>query len=65
MENQEEEIRKSPRGIEHDYNEHQEDPAPAEEAVKEKNDKPAGKTIHWVIPICVIILFIIYLIVRK
>jgi hypothetical protein len=65
MENQEEEIRKSPEGIEHDYNKHQQNPAPSEEAVTEKNDKPAGKTIHWVIPICLIVLFIIYLFVRK
>ena len=65
MENREEEFRKSPEGVEHDYNKHKHNPAPSEEAVNEKNDKSAGKTIHWVIPICVIILFIIYLIVRE
>ncbi|RKD18671.1 hypothetical protein BCY91_15160 [Pelobium manganitolerans] len=65
MENKEEEFRKSPEGIEHDYNENQQNPAPAEEAVTEKNDQSAGKTIHWIIPVCLVILFIVYLIVRK
>ena len=64
MENQEEEFRKSPEGIEHDYDKHQENPAPSEEAVKEKNDEGAGPAMKWIIPICLVILFIVYLIVR-
>ena len=65
MENQEEEIRKSPEGIERDYNKHQQNPGPSEEAVKEKNDESAGRTLYWILPACVVILFIIYLFVRK
>nr|WP_294901221.1 hypothetical protein [uncultured Pedobacter sp.] len=65
MENQEDENRKSPEGIEHDYNKHQEHPAPSEEAVNEKNENGGGLALKWIIPICVVILFIIYFFVRK
>ena len=65
MENREEEIRKSPEGIEHDYNQHKENPGPSEEAVTEKNENGAGQAMKWIIPICIVILFIVYLIVRE
>lgn len=65
MENQKEEIRKSPEGIEHDYNKHQENPGPSEEAVNERNDKGAGPAMKWIIPICLVVLFIIYMFVRN
>lgn len=65
MENREEEIRKSPEGIEHDYNKHKENPGPSEEAVTEKNENGAGQAMKWIIPICIVILFIVYLIVRE
>ncbi len=65
MENQSEEFRKSPQGIEHDYNKHKENPAPSEEAVTEKNNKGAGQAMKWIIPILLVVLFIVYLFVRK
>ncbi|MFC5284391.1 hypothetical protein [Pedobacter alpinus] len=64
MENREEENRKSPQGIEHDYNEHKENPGPSEEAVLEKNEKGAGQAMKWIIPIILVILFIVYMFMR-
>ncbi len=64
MENREEEIRKSPEGVEHDYNEHKANPAPSEEAVNEKNENGGGLALKWIIPISVVILLIVYLIMR-
>lgn len=49
--------------IEHDYDAHKQDPGPAPQAVKEENDKGAGLTLKWIIPIVIIILFIIYFLV--
>lgn len=58
--------RKSPEGVEEDYEKHKEDnPAPGEEAITEKNDKPAGLNITLIMLICVIILFIVYFFVRN
>lgn len=57
--------RKSPEGVEQDYSHHQENPAPSEEAVVEKNENGAGLAMKWIIPICLIILLIVYLIVRE
>lgn len=58
--------RKSPEGVEEDYNKNKEhNPSPAEEAITEKNDKSAGLNITWVLAICVIILFIVYYFVRN
>lgn len=51
---------KHPRG-EQDYNSHQENPAPAPEALEEKDDKPAGNTIKWAITIAIVVLLIIFL----
>lgn len=64
MENREE-IKQSPEGVEHDYNKHKENPAPSEEAVKEKNENGGGLALKWVIPICLIVLIIVYLVMRK
>ena len=63
MENQEE-FRKSPEGIEHDYNENKRNPGPSEEAVTEKNEHGAGQTLKWIIPVCVVALLIIYFFFR-
>ncbi|WP_157687586.1 hypothetical protein [Pedobacter psychrophilus] len=58
--------KKSPEGVEDDYNHNKENnPAPAEEAVTEKNDKPAGLSITWILVICVVLLFIVYFFVRN
>ncbi|MBC7655374.1 MAG: hypothetical protein H7098_12990 [Oligoflexus sp.] len=58
--------RKSPEGVEEDYNKHKEhNPAPAEQAITEKNDKPAGLNITWILLICVVLLFIVYFFVRN
>ena len=58
--------KKSPEGVEEDYNKNKENhPAPSEEAILEKNDKPAGLNITWIIVICVVILFIVYFVVRN
>ena len=65
MENREEEIRKSPEGIEHDYNKHQENPGPSEEAVNEKNENGGGLALKWIIPICLVVLLVVYLIMRE
>ncbi len=65
MDNQKEEIKKSPEGIEHDYNEHQQNPAPSEEAVNEKDENGGGQALKWIIPICVVVLFIVYFFMRK
>jgi hypothetical protein len=43
--NQSEENKKSPTGVEHDYEHHKENPSPSEEAVFEKNEEGAGKAI--------------------
>ncbi|HET8830008.1 MAG TPA: hypothetical protein VFM79_11740 [Pelobium sp.] len=65
MENREEEIRKSPEGIEHDYNKHKENPGPSEEAVTEKNEEGGGLALKWIIPICLVVLLVVYLIMRE
>ena len=58
--------KKSPEGVEEDYNKNKEDnPAPSEEAILEKNDKPAGLNITLILIICVVILFIVYFVVRN
>ena len=57
--------RKSPEGVEDDYPHHKENPAPPEEAIVEKNENGAGPAMKWIIPICLVILFIVYLIVRE
>jgi len=45
--------------IEDDYANNQVNPGPSEEAVKEKDDKPASNVLNWVTIIAVIILAII------
>lgn len=65
MDSHKDEIKKSPEGIEHNYNEHQQNPAPSEEAVKEKNEEGGGQALKWIIPICVVVLFIIYFLIKK
>ncbi len=61
----EDEIRKSPEGIEHDYNKNKENPAPSEEAVTEKDENGGGLALKWVIPVCLVILLVVYLFMRK
>jgi len=50
----------NPKPIEHDYAKHEQDPGPSPQAVKEENDKGAGPTMKWIIPILIIILAILY-----
>lgn len=45
--------------VEDDYTNNQVNPGPSEEAVKEKDDKPASNVLNWVTIIAVIILAII------
>ena len=51
---------KQPKPVEHDYPAHENDPGPSPEAVEEENDKGAGPTMKWAIPIALFILFLIY-----
>lgn len=64
MENTDPTFRENPEGqpkpIEHDYPKHQADPGPSPEAVEEDNDKGAGPTMKWIIPILIIVLAVIY-----
>lgn len=57
--------RKSPEGVEEDYNHHKEHPAPSEEAIKEKNEEGAGQAMKWIIPIVIAALFIVYFIIKQ
>lgn len=50
---------KDHKNIEHNYSDNQQNPGPSEEAVKEKDDKPASRTLNWVIVIAVVVLAII------
>lgn len=50
---------KDHKDIEDNYSENQQNPGPSEEAVTEKDDKPASKTLNWVIIIAVVVLAII------
>ncbi|WP_157970347.1 hypothetical protein [Albibacterium indicum] len=50
---------KDHKDIEENYPENQQNPGPSEEAVTEKDDKPASRTLNWVIIIAVVILAII------
>lgn len=50
----------TPKPIEHDYAKHENDPGPSPQAVKEDNDKGAGPTMKWIIPILIIIMAILY-----
>lgn len=45
--------------IENDYPHNQQNPGPSKPAVEEKNDRPAGNTIKWVIIVAVIVLLIV------
>lgn len=54
-----------PKPTEHDYAKHEQDPGPSPQAVKEENDKGAGPTMKWIIPIIIIILAILYWIFFK
>jgi len=51
--------------VEHDYAKHEQDPGPSPQAVHEENDKGAGPTMKWIIPILVIVLAILYWIFFK
>lgn len=46
--------------VEHDYAKHENDPGPSPQAVNEENDKGAGPTMKWIIPILIIVMAIIY-----
>jgi hypothetical protein len=46
--------------VEHDYAHNQSDPGPAPQAVNEDDNKGAGLTMKWAIPIIIAILFLIY-----
>ena len=50
----------TPKPVEHDYAKHENDPGPSPQAVEEENDKGAGPTMKWIIPILIIILLIVY-----
>nr|MBC7614116.1 hypothetical protein [Pseudopedobacter sp.] len=63
--NKDELERKSPEGVEKDYTHHQENPAPSEEAIVEKNEEGGGQAMKWIIPIALVILFIVYFIYRN
>jgi hypothetical protein len=64
-ENKSEENKKSPTGVEHDYEAHKENnPAPSKEAVFEKDEKGAGQAMKWIIPILIVLLFITYFIIK-
>jgi hypothetical protein len=54
-----------PKPIETDYAKHEEDPGPSPQAVNEPDDKGAGQTMKWIIPIIVAILFILWFLLRK
>jgi len=58
-------VNPDPKPIEHDYDKHKADPGPSKEAVFEKNDKGAGQTLKWIIPIILVILFILWFVFRK
>lgn len=47
--------------IEENYPENQHNPGPSKEAVEEKNDKGASRTLNWVTLIVCIVLGLIYL----
>lgn len=51
--------------VEHDYAKHERDPGPSPQAVEEDNDKGAGPTMKWIIPIAIILLAILYWIFFK
>lgn len=51
--------------IETNYDANKENPGPSEEAVTQKNDKSAGNTMRWVIPVLIALLFIFYFIFFK
>ena len=46
--------------VEHDYAKHENDPGPSPQAVNEENDKGAGPTMKWIIPIIIVALLIVY-----
>lgn len=58
-------VNPDPKPIEHNYDKHKADPGPSKEAVFEKNDKGAGQTLKWIIPIILVILFILWFVFRK
>ena len=64
LDNQSEESKKSPTGVEHDYEHHKENPSASKEAVFEKNEKGAGQAMKWIIPIVIALLFIVYFFIK-
>jgi len=46
--------------VEQDYESHQQNPAPSEEAVKEKDDRGVGKLILWALIIASLALTLVY-----
>lgn len=64
MENSDPKFSENPEGqakpIEHDYSKHETDPGPSPQAVKEQNNKGAGPTMKWIIPILLIVMAILY-----
>ena len=55
----------TPNPIETNYEANKANPGPAEEAVTEKNDKPAAKVQRWLLPLIIVILIVLWLILRK
>lgn len=55
----------TPKPIETDYAKHEQDPGPSPQAVNEDNDKGAGQTMKWIIPIIVVIMLILWFLLRK
>jgi hypothetical protein len=53
-------VNPEPKPIEHNYDNHKADPGPSKEAVFEQNNKGAGPTLKWIIPIILVILFVLW-----
>lgn len=55
----------TPNPIETDYEKNKESPGPAREAVTEKNDEKAGRMMHIILPIIIIVLIIFFWLINK
>lgn len=58
------EEQKPSKPIEHDYEDHKQDPGPAEPAITEKDKNGASKAMIWIIPILVIALLVFWFLFR-
>ena len=55
----------APKPIEQDYENHKEDPGPAQPAVTERDENGAGSVLKWIIPIAVVIGLIVWFVMKK